>query len=114
MALACDPISAFGGIVSCNFKINKTLALELNKKFLEVIIANGFNNDALKILKTKKNLRLIDATKFVIKDIIKFNFINESFLAQSEDLKKFNIQDFKVVSKKKPNKFQLKKFNFCF
>ena len=88
MALACDPISAFGGIVSCNFKINKTLALELNKKFLEVIIANGFNNDALKILKTKKNLRLIDATKFVIKDIIKFNFINESFLAQSEDLKK--------------------------
>ena len=114
MALACDPISAFGGIVSCNFKINKTLALELNKKFLEVIIANGFNNDALKILKTKKNLRLIDATKFVIKDIIKFNFKNESFLAQSEDLKKFNIQDFKVVSKKKPNKFQLKNLIFAF
>ncbi len=42
-ALACDPISAFGGIVSCNFKINKKVALELNKLFLEVIIGNGFN-----------------------------------------------------------------------
>ena len=44
LALACDPISAFGGIVSCNFKINKTLALELNNIFLEVVIANGFKS----------------------------------------------------------------------
>ena len=63
-ALACDPVSAFGGIVSCNFKINQNLALELNKIFLEVIIANGFDKDALKILKLKKNLRIVDASKF--------------------------------------------------
>ena len=50
-ALACDPISAFGGIVSCNFKVDKKLALELNKLFLEVVIGNNFNSDALKILK---------------------------------------------------------------
>ena len=37
-ALACDPLSAFGGIVSCNFKISKSLAIELNKIFFEVII----------------------------------------------------------------------------
>ena len=53
-ALECDPISAFGGIVSCNFKINKNLASELNKLFLEVIIANGFDKDALKLLIKKK------------------------------------------------------------
>ena len=53
-ALACDPISAFGGIVSCNFKVTKSLALELNKLFLEVIIADNFDANALKILKTKK------------------------------------------------------------
>ena len=47
-ALACDPISAFGGIVSCNFKINKKIALELNKIFLEVIIGLGFDKDSLK------------------------------------------------------------------
>jgi phosphoribosylaminoimidazolecarboxamide formyltransferase / IMP cyclohydrolase len=113
-ALACDPISAFGGIVSCNFEINKKLALNLNKIFLEVIIANGFNNEALKILKKKKNLRLIDATKFIMKDIIKFNSINESMLVQSEDLKRFNIKDFKIVSKKKPNVSQLKNLIFAF
>ena len=57
-------VSAFGGIVSCNFKITKNLALELNKLFLEVIIANGFENSAIKILKAKKNLRLIDGTNY--------------------------------------------------
>ena len=114
MALASDPISAFGGIVSCNFKINRTIATELNKIFLEVIIANGFNKDALKILKKKKSVRIIDATNFAIKDDIKFNSINESILTQSEDIKKFNIKDFKIVSKKKPNKSQLKDLIFAF
>jgi phosphoribosylaminoimidazolecarboxamide formyltransferase/IMP cyclohydrolase len=114
LALSSDPISAFGGIVSCNFKVNKTLAVELNKIFLEVVIANGFNNEALKILKKKKKIRLVDATKFFIKDIVKFSSTNDSILAQSEDLKKFNIKDFKVVSKKKPNKSQLKDLIFAF
>jgi phosphoribosylaminoimidazolecarboxamide formyltransferase/IMP cyclohydrolase len=54
LALACDPISAFGGIVSCNFRLNKVLATELNNLFIEVIIANGFDSSALKILKKKK------------------------------------------------------------
>ena len=86
-ALACDPISAFGGIVSCNFKINQKLALELNKIFLEVIVANGFDKNALKILKTKKNLRLIDASNFLISENLKFNSSNDLILIQSEDKK---------------------------
>ena len=99
LALASDPVSAFGGIVSCNFKINKALALELNKIFLEVVIANGFETDALKILKKKKNIRIIDASEFMMKDLIKFGSVNESILTQSEDLKVFEPKDFKVVSK---------------
>ena len=79
LALACDPVSAFGGIVSCNFKINKTLALELNKIFLEVVIANGFETGALKILKKKKNIRIIDASEFTMKDLIRFSSVNESY-----------------------------------
>ena len=101
LALACDPVSAFGGIVSCNYKINKALALELNNIFLEVVIANGFDHEALKILKKKKNLRLIDATNFTIKNLIKFNFSYDSILTQSEDIKKFDIKDFKNSFKKK-------------
>ena len=114
LALACDPVSAFGGIVACNYKINKTLAMELNNIFMEVVIANGFDSEALKILKKKKNLRLIDATNFVIHNLVKFNSANDSFLTQSEDIKKFNIKNFKVVSKKKPNRSQLKNLIFAF
>ena len=114
LALACDPVSAFGGIVSCNYKIKKTLAIELNNIFLEVIIANGFDPAALKILNKKKNLRLIDSTNFTIKNLIRFNSTNESFLTQSEDTENFNIENFKIVSKKKPNKSQLKDLIFAF
>ena len=114
LALACDPISAFGGVVSCNYKVNKTVAIELNSIFLEVIIANGFDSEALKVLKKKKNLRLIDATNFLLKDLVRFSSANESFLTQSEDIKKFDIEDFKIVSKKKPNKSQLKNLIFAF
>ncbi len=113
-ALACDPISAFGGIVSCNFKIDKSLALELNKLFLEVIIANGFDNDALKLLKKKKNLRLIDATNYSLKEILRFISSNEELLIQTEDLKKFNNKDFKIVSRKKPTFKQMKNLIFAF
>jgi phosphoribosylaminoimidazolecarboxamide formyltransferase/IMP cyclohydrolase len=99
-ALACDPISAFGGIVSCNFKITKNLAQELNKLFLEVIIGNGFEKDALKLLKKKKNLRLIDATNYNFKEILRFLSVNEELLIQTEDFKNFSNKDFKVVSKR--------------
>ena len=105
-ALACDPVSAFGGIVSCNFKINKKLALELQKLFLEVIIGNDFDNEALKILKKKKNLRLIDASNFHSSEILKFISANQNILIQSEDSKIFSKKDFTIVSKKKPTKSQ--------
>jgi len=113
-ALACDPISAFGGIVSCNFKINKTLALELNKIFLEVVIANGFDKNALKILKLKKNLRLIDASNFSLKEILRFNSIDNSMLVQSEDKQIFSKKNFRIVSKKKPSKSQFDNLMFAF
>jgi phosphoribosylaminoimidazolecarboxamide formyltransferase / IMP cyclohydrolase len=113
-ALACDPVSAFGGIVSCNFKVTKNLALELNKLFLEVIVADSFDAVALKILKTKKNLRLIDASNYSFKEVLKFSSLNEEILVQSEDMNKFNIKDFKVVSKKKPNTQQMKNLTFAF
>ena len=113
-ALASDPISAFGGIVSFNFKVTKILALELNKNFFEVIIANGFDSSALKILRKKKNLRIIDSTNFVLDEILKHSSVNDSILVQSEDNKIFSSKDFKVVSKNKPNKNQMKNLIFAF
>jgi phosphoribosylaminoimidazolecarboxamide formyltransferase/IMP cyclohydrolase len=114
LALACDPVSAFGGIVSCNFKITKKLAIELNRLFLEVIIANGFDKEALKLLKKKKNLRLVDATNYSYKEILRFVSSNEEFLVQTEDFNKFSKNDFKIVSKKKPNSKQMRNLIFAF
>ena len=113
-ALSCDPVSAFGGVVSCNFKISKNLAEELDKLFLEIIIGNGFDSSALKVLKKKKNLRLIDASKYKLKEILKFTSYNQEILLQSEDINKFSNRDFKVVSKRKPSSKQLKDLIFAF
>ena len=113
-ALACDPVSAFGGIVSCNFKINTNLALELNKIFLEVIIANKFDKNALKILKKKKNLRLIDSSNFSLNEEFKMNSFDNALLVQNEDKIKFNKKDLKIVSKKKPTSQQMKNLIFAF
>jgi len=113
-AIACDPLSAFGGIISCNFKVNKNLANELSKNFLEVVISNGFEKDALKILKSKKNLRLIDASKFKLNKNLKFNSFNSTILVQSVDQKKFSKKNFYVVSKKKPTKLQFDNLIFAF
>ena len=113
-AFACDPVSAFGGIVSCNFKITKVLALELSKIFLEVIIANNFDIKALKILKKKKNLRLIDASNYKISNSLKYLSINNEILIQSEDIKKFTLKNFKIVSKRKPTYEEFKNLIFAF
>jgi len=90
------------------------LIIELNKLFLEVIVSNGFDKEALKLLKKKKNLRLIDATNYSLKEILRFISANEELLIQTEDFNKFNIRDFKVVSKKKPNSKQMKNLIFAF
>ena len=104
LAHKCDPISAFGGIVSCNFKINKRLATELNKLFFEVIIGIGFDKEALAILKRKKNVRIINAKNYKVSD--KKNFIsnNNFILAQNPDIRNLKFNNFQVVSKTKPTK----------
>ena len=113
-ALACDPISAFGGIVSCNFKVNKKIALEFNKIFLEVIIGLGFDKDSLKILKKRKNLRLIDASKLSEQNFNSISSQFDSLLLQSTDNKIFTKDNFKIVSKIKPTKKILDDLLFAF
>ena len=113
-ALACDPVSAFGGIVSCNFRVTKPIALELNKIFLEVVVANGFDKSSLKILKSKKNIRLIDASNYLLNGIMKLNSTNQSMLVQSEDKLVFSKKNFKIVSKMKPSKSQFDNLIFAF
>ena len=114
LALECDPVSAFGGIVCCNFKINKKLAIELNKQFFEVIIGKGIDRVALKLLSKKKNLRIIDSINLRSNEL--YNIISnfDTLLLQSLDNKVFAKKDFHVVSKKKPGTKMLKDLIFAF
>ena len=114
MALECDPISAFGGIVSFNFKINKKLANEIKNIFFEVIIGNGIEKNALKILKKKKNLRIIDAKLFKLKNTENLVANFNSILIQSIDNKTFLKKDFRIVSKRKPDSKTLSNLIFAF
>jgi len=113
-ALACDPISAYGGIISFNYKITKKLAIQISKIFFEVIIANGFEKSALKILKRKKNLRIIVSENLITSN--KYSYISNfnSILFQSLDSNKFDKKNFKIVSNKKPNFKQFQDLIFAF
>jgi phosphoribosylaminoimidazolecarboxamide formyltransferase/IMP cyclohydrolase len=113
-AYACDPISAFGGVIACNYKINKIIAEEINKKFLEVILANGFEKDALNILSKKKNLRIIDASKYKLNNQTTLKTFDNSFLVQEKDKLVFNKKKLKFVTKNKPTLKELKEIEFAF
>ena len=112
-AYASDPISAFGGVIACNYKINKKIALEINKNFLEVILAKGFDKDALNILKKKKNLRIIDISNFNLKNLSSIKTFDGSFLVQSKDNIVIDKKKLKCVTKLKPNKKELAEIRIC-
>ncbi len=113
-AYASDPISAFGGVIACNYKINKKIALEINKNFLEVILAKSFDKDSLKILKQKKNLRIIDISNFQIKNLTSVKSFDGSFLLQSKDNIILDKKKLKCVTNLKPTKKELGEIHFAF
>ena len=110
-ALSCDPISAFGGVIAINSIINKKLALELNKTFFEVIISKGFNKDSLKILKKRKNIRLINYDKFNLDNKKNYLFLENAFLVQ--DSNEILLNKIKVMTRKKPSMNQLYSLKFA-
>ena len=113
-AYASDPVSAFGGVIACNYKINKKIALEINKNFLEVILAKGFDKESLEILKSKKNLRVIDISNFKLKGLTSIKTFDRSFLVQSKDDIIINEKKLKCVTKLKPGKKEFAEIQFAF
>ena len=111
---ASDPISAFGGIVACNFRINLKIASEINKTFFEVIMAKGFEKNALKILKKKKNMRVIDISNMNTNKQTAIKIFDNSLLVQEKDNVVFDKKKLKFVSKIKPKKSELKEIEFAY
>jgi len=103
-AFDSDPISSFGGVIICNYKIKYETAKEMSKKFFEVIVAKDFDDKALSILRKKKNLRIIKNNQRYDPSVMVFNSISKNLILQDSDNRIFNKRNFKVVSKRKPSK----------
>ncbi|MCQ0988824.1 bifunctional phosphoribosylaminoimidazolecarboxamide formyltransferase/IMP cyclohydrolase [Jiella marina] len=115
-ALACDPVSAFGGIVALNRKLDAQSAEEIVKVFTEVIIAPDAEEDAIAIVAAKKNLRLLltgglpdprAAGRFV-------KSVAGGLLVQSRDNGVVDDLDLKVVTKREPTARELADLKFAF
>lgn len=117
-ALDCDPLSAFGGIVAFSKPINEDIAKKLTAMFLEVVVAPDFSDEALKLFKTKKNLRVIklNTPLEAIKNAQGKEYHHTPFgvLVQEKDTKELNPEDFKVVTKQKPTQEQVEDMIFAF
>ncbi|MCX6246329.1 MAG: bifunctional phosphoribosylaminoimidazolecarboxamide formyltransferase/IMP cyclohydrolase [Bacteroidetes bacterium] len=100
-ALACDPVSAYGGVIIANRPIDVNVAEELNKLFFEILIASEYDEKALEILKSKKN-RILLQEKPVNFSEIQFKSVLNGALVQEKDMKTETEADFHLVSKKAP------------
>ncbi|MEQ8508053.1 MAG: bifunctional phosphoribosylaminoimidazolecarboxamide formyltransferase/IMP cyclohydrolase [Rhodospirillaceae bacterium] len=115
-ALACDPVSAFGGIVALNRPLDEALALKITELFTEVVIAPEADDAAKKVFSKKKNLRLlltgsmpdVSAPARMIKPVA------GGLLAQTKDTGHIRSGDLKVVTAIKPSEHQIDDMLFAF
>ena len=105
----CDPISIFGGIVAMNYTVDAATAEELNKTFLEIVMAPDFTDEAIQILHKKKNLRIIKI-KNPVSDKQTWVKIDGGILVQDND-NQFS-EDIKVVTDVQPTEEQKKALLF--
>jgi phosphoribosylaminoimidazolecarboxamide formyltransferase/IMP cyclohydrolase len=111
-ALACDPVSAFGGVIIVNKEVDLATAEELNKLFFEVLIASSFAADALPLLQSKKNRILlrqkpVDFPKKQIKTLL------NGVIEQDADLQTESAQDFRTVTKSAPTDDETEALEFA-
>ena len=115
-AFSTDTYSPFGGIVSFNRTVGKQVAKELNKLFLEVIVAPGFTKEAKEIFSQKKNLRLLKVEKLSSsseRQGVIYRSVVGGMLSQQRDITLTPPSEWKIVTKKKPTKKQLISMEFA-
>jgi len=93
---ACDPVSIYGGIVACNSTIDEMTASKMSELFLEIVIAPDFESGALKILKQRKNLRIIKA-RYAPRDNKEYAAVDGGLLVQETD--KLLLEKWEVVTR---------------
>jgi phosphoribosylaminoimidazolecarboxamide formyltransferase / IMP cyclohydrolase len=115
-ALACDPVSAFGGIIAFNRTLDAATAEEISKLFAEVIIVPDAGEDARAILSVKKNLRLLVAGGLPDPrvDGLTFKSVSGGFLVQSRDDVQTGRADLKIVTRRQPTEAEIVDMLFAF
>lgn len=112
-ALSCDPTSAFGGIVAFNAKVDVKTASLLNEIFLEIIVAPDFEDEALELLKKKKNRRLLKTLKSSDPDEVQIKNIPGGLLVQDKDNSKLTDDVLKVVTSRQYSDEELDELKFA-
>jgi phosphoribosylaminoimidazolecarboxamide formyltransferase/IMP cyclohydrolase len=112
-ALATDPISAFGGVVAFNQRIDEAAARAVIEIFTEVIIAPGYDAPALDILRSKKNLRVLRTVAPKNAEGLEYKQITGGMLVQTRDTHKLKQQDLRVVTRRKPTEEEVSDMIFA-
>ncbi|MCP1383697.1 bifunctional phosphoribosylaminoimidazolecarboxamide formyltransferase/IMP cyclohydrolase [Runella salmonicolor] len=111
-ALACDPVSAFGGVIITNATVDVATAEELNKLFMEILIAPAYEPEALALLQSKKN-RILLQRKNVELPAKMFKTILNGVLEQDKDLVVETASQFKTVTVKAPTESEVRALEFA-
>jgi phosphoribosylaminoimidazolecarboxamide formyltransferase/IMP cyclohydrolase len=111
-ALSCDPVSAFGGVIITNSKVDLETAEELHKLFFEILIAPSFDQEALDLLKKKKDRRLLIKND-VKTSSLQFRSLLNGVLEQEKDNSTEKAKDFKVVTNIAPTPTENKALEFA-
>jgi phosphoribosylaminoimidazolecarboxamide formyltransferase/IMP cyclohydrolase len=111
-ALACDPVSAFGGVLAFNRALDAPTAEEVAKLFVECIVAPGFEPAALEKFATKKNLRLMEMPAAPPTAALELKRISGGVLVQDRDTHRLSESDLKVVSERQPSEAELRALLF--
>jgi phosphoribosylaminoimidazolecarboxamide formyltransferase / IMP cyclohydrolase len=106
-ALACDPLSAFGGIVAFNRKVDAAAARAVTEIFVEVVIAPDFEEAAVEVFKTKKNLRVLSAGEALQRDGLDYKQISGGMLAQTRDTRQLKREALNVVTSRIPTEKEI-------
>jgi phosphoribosylaminoimidazolecarboxamide formyltransferase/IMP cyclohydrolase len=115
-AYEADPVSIFGGIIAANRIIDEKTAEEISKIFVEIVIAPGFTDEALDVLKRKENIRLLeleDIAKKPAEAQIDIKKVDGGILIQDIDESLYDESALKVVTKKRPTEKELEDMKFA-
>ncbi|PXZ13380.1 bifunctional phosphoribosylaminoimidazolecarboxamide formyltransferase/IMP cyclohydrolase PurH [Lactobacillus helveticus] len=114
-AYEADSISIFGGVIALNRKVDLATAKKMHKIFLEIVIAPGFDDDALAVLEKKKNIRLLQLDFSHENEPVRYETVSVmgGLLMQEQDVLNENVADWKCVTDVKPTEQQLKTMMFA-